>query len=184
MAQLVPVQATPYQSLNVVLSGQSVQITLYSLETPGDILTPLPVVTGPGGSFLTIDSGVGVDSDIPIDTGATIPAGSGPTIDSSAVTIDSSAVTIDEGPLYATTLLDGEPALYMDIMVNGQQVLNAALARNLIPMLLAAGYYGVEGDFVFVDTNASNPLTGSDPIYTGLGDQFQLVYQQPVDLPQ
>jgi hypothetical protein len=147
--QLIPVVATPAQSFSIVLNGQAVQVNLYSLETPGDILAPLP----------------------------------GPTIDTAAITMDSGTVTIDQGPTYSTTALQGDPALYMDLIVNGQQVLNAKLAQNLIPMLLSAGYYDVQGDFVFVDTHAlANPLAGTNPVYTGLGSQYQMIYLEPEDL--
>lgn len=195
--QLIPVIATPSQTLSIVLGGQAVQVSLYSLETPGDILAPLPPAPAPGPgpvALITVDSSViTIDESLGIDqTGnaaaplvAVAGAGSGPTMDSGSVTIDSGLTTIDQGTVYSDTALPGTPALYMDLTVNGQQVLNAKLAQNLIPMLLAAGYYDVAGDFVFVDTNAlAAPLTGNNPDYTGLGDQYQLVYLEATDLVQ
>lgn len=154
--QLIPVIATPSQSFSIVLGNQSVQVNLYSLETPGNILAPISNM-----------------SDV--------------TIDSSTVTIDTTAITIDGGgsAYYPSTALQGTPALYMDLIVNGVQVLNAALAQNLIPMLNSAGYYGVVGDFIFVDTNAlSAPTAGSNPVYTGLGDQYQMIYLEATDLAE
>lgn len=147
--ELIPLISAPSQSFSVVLNGQACLINLYTLDTPGDILSPV--------AALTIDSGV--------------------------ITVDTSQVTIDEGPAPITTALPGVPALYMDLIVAGQPVITGRLATNMIPMLLAAEYYAFEGDLVFIDTGATGaPLTGQNPIFTGLGDQFQLVYLEPADL--
>lgn len=79
--------------------------------------------------------------------------------------------------------LQSYPALYMDLLVGGQPVISCRICRNLIRALLDSEYYGFVGDFVFVDTYAkSSPGEGVDPIYTGLGTQFQMVYLEAADL--
>lgn len=79
--------------------------------------------------------------------------------------------------------LTGYPALYMDLLVAGEPVITCRICRNLIRVLLDAQYYGFIGDFIFVDSYAkSSPTDGQDPVYTGLGTQFQLVYLEATDL--
>ncbi len=46
-------------------------------------------------------------------------------------------------------------------------------------LLVRFAYLGFDGDFAFVDTQGS-----SNPVYTGLGTRFQLVYFTPEDLGQ
>lgn len=77
-----------------------------------------------------------------------------------------------------TTEVQGYPALYMDLTVNGTSIINCRIVRNTVPMLLDAKYYGVIGDFVVVDM-----FEDTDPVYTGLGTQYQLVYLEASDLP-
>jgi hypothetical protein len=75
------------------------------------------------------------------------------------------------------TELQGYPALYMDLTSNGEPVVSCRICRNAIRMLLDAQYLGFVGDFEFIDT-----LSDTDPIYTGLGSQYQLVYLTPADI--
>lgn len=85
----------------------------------------------------------------------------------------------------AVTVADAQsyPALYMDLLVAGQPMITCRICRNLIRALLDADYYGFIGDFVFVDSYAkASPVDGQDPVYTGLGTQFQLVYLEATDL--
>lgn len=60
--------------------------------------------------------------------------------------------------------------LFVDVNVDGVDVIVAAIARDVTP-LIAATYSGVVGNLLFVDT-----LGSSDPDYTGLGSRFSLVY--------
>lgn len=115
---IVPAIAVPSQTLSVSLANQACDISLYSLDTPGDILGTV-----------------------------------------------------------TTTELKGYPALYMDLTVNGTAVITCRICRNLIPMLLDATYYGFVGDLVVVDTRSD-----TEPVYTGLGTQYQLVYLEASDL--
>lgn len=86
-------------------------------------------------------------------------------------------------PAIAQDDLVGYPALYMDLLVNGEPVISCRLCRNLIPVLLDSKYYHFIGDFAFVDTySQAAPLSGDDPVYTGLGSQFQMVYLEAADL--
>ena len=79
---------------------------------------------------------------------------------------------------FSTTEVQGYPALYMDLTVNGTSIINCRIVRNTVPILLDAKYYGVIGDFVVVDM-----FEDTDPVYTGLGTQYQLVYLEASDLP-
>lgn len=60
--------------------------------------------------------------------------------------------------------------LFMDVSVNDSLVLGGVLCRNQ-NLIIRNGYFGVLGDFAFVDTQGSD-----DPQYTGLGSRFLLVY--------
>src|SRR5487761_2042322 len=80
------------------------------------------------------------------------------------------------GPV-TTTALQGYPAIYADVLIAGVPIVTCLLVRNLIPWLLAAKYQGVIGDLVVVDT-----LADTDPVWTGLGAQYQLVYLEARDL--
>lgn len=77
----------------------------------------------------------------------------------------------------ATTELQGYPALYADVLLAGVSIIACRIVRNGIRWLLDAGYQGYSGDFVMVDTQAN-----TEPVYTGLGGQYQLVYLSTADL--
>ena len=67
--------------------------------------------------------------------------------------------------------------LYLDLAVGGNPVLTAMICRNAGRLLLDRTYLGFVGDLVFVDTQATDTVAnGVDPVYTGLGAQFQLIY--------
>lgn len=69
--------------------------------------------------------------------------------------------------------------LYMDILVNDVLVIGGVVCRNL-NRIVRSKYLGFTGDFAFVDTLDGN----DDPIYQGLGTQFQLVYFTPAEVEQ
>lgn len=50
-------------------------------------------------------------------------------------------------------------------------VVSTRVCRDRQRLLVDAGYRGFRGDFAFVDQRGT-----SDPVFTGLGDRFQLVY--------
>ncbi len=78
---------------------------------------------------------------------------------------------------FSTTEAQGYPALYADLYLNGTPIISCRLVRNLIPWLLDAKYQGFVGDLVMADTFAD-----TDPVYTGLGTQYQLAYLSASDL--
>lgn len=78
---------------------------------------------------------------------------------------------------FSTLELQGYPALYADVLLNGAAVISCRIVRNLIPWLLDAKYQGFVGDLVMVDT-----LADTEPTWTGLGTRYQLAYLQASDL--
>jgi hypothetical protein len=81
-------------------------------------------------------------------------------------------------------------ALYMDLAANGVPIFYARQARaygalpNTSPRWMLAGrhYEGFEGDFLFIDTQASNVVPTLDPLPAGLGSRWQLMYFSVADL--
>lgn len=67
--------------------------------------------------------------------------------------------------------------LYVDLYVNNVLIIAGVIAENL-NRIVRSVYLGFVGDFAFVDTQGS-----TDPVYTGLGDRYQLLYLEPADLP-
>ena len=60
--------------------------------------------------------------------------------------------------------------LYMNVWLNETQIVAGAICQNLNPVV-HAGYLGLGGDFVFVDTQGSD-----DPTYDGLGGRYVLTF--------
>ncbi len=67
--------------------------------------------------------------------------------------------------------------LFMDVYVGGTLIIAGVICENM-NRIVRSLYLGFAGDFMFFDTQGSD-----DPIYTGLGDRFQLVYLDKSDLP-
>lgn len=75
--------------------------------------------------------------------------------------------------------------LYCDVTLDGSPIINCRRCRaysgsatEAMPfMLLDAQYWGFEGDLIFVDTQGD-----ADPVYSGLGSRWQLVYYDPSDI--
>ncbi len=75
--------------------------------------------------------------------------------------------------------------LYCDVTLNGSPVVNCRRCRAYSGstteappfLLLDAEYWGFEGDLLFVDTQGD-----ADPVYSGLGTRWQLVYFDPTDI--
>jgi len=61
--------------------------------------------------------------------------------------------------------------LFCDIYVGGTLLLAGIICYNA-SLIVRYAYLGFEGDFIFVDATGG----AADPIYTGLGGQFQLLY--------
>lgn len=71
--------------------------------------------------------------------------------------------------------------LFMDLYVGNQQIVAGIVCQNLNRIVRKA-YLGFTGDFVWLDTQ--NGEDGDDPIYTGLGTRFLLIYGElKNDLP-
>jgi hypothetical protein len=66
--------------------------------------------------------------------------------------------------------------LYVDVFVGATAIIQGVIAENLNRIVRSA-YLGFDGDLAFWDTQGTE-----DPIYTGLGTRFQLVYIDPADL--
>ena len=60
--------------------------------------------------------------------------------------------------------------LYMDVMIGTQAIVQGIIARNST-LIIRNTYFGFSGDFIFLDTQGN-----SDPIFTGLGSRFVLIY--------
>jgi hypothetical protein len=70
--------------------------------------------------------------------------------------------------------------LFMDVIVEGTLEIGGVICQNL-NRIIRNSYLNAEtgfvGDFMFNDTQGS-----SDPVYTGLGTQYQLLYVSEADL--
>lgn len=66
--------------------------------------------------------------------------------------------------------------VYLDLRVNHQPVAMAVLCHDRV-WLIRETYSGFVGDLTFVDTQGRD-----DPVYTGFGDRFQLMYRESTDL--
>lgn len=66
--------------------------------------------------------------------------------------------------------------LYINVYINNTLIIAGVICedRNRI---VRSTYLGFVGDFIFVDTQGQ-----TDPIYTGLGGRYQLVYLESADL--
>ncbi len=67
--------------------------------------------------------------------------------------------------------------LFMTVAVAGVAVASGVICLNLNRIVRFA-YLGFVGDFVFADTQGTE-----DPVYTGLGARWQLLYLEAADLP-
>lgn len=70
--------------------------------------------------------------------------------------------------------------LFMNLYVGNELIVCGQICENLNRIVRYA-YLGFVGDLVFVDTQGSPQ---EDPVYTGLGSRFLLVYLPPDALPE
>ena len=68
--------------------------------------------------------------------------------------------------------------MFFDLAVNGVPIAYAVQCKNMVSLVPTA-YLGFSGWMIFLDTQGS-----SDPIYTGLGSRFVLLYLDEEDLSQ
>ncbi len=69
-----------------------------------------------------------------------------------------------------------DQCMFFDLAVNGVQVTTATQAKNLVT-IVPTSYLGFTGVLLFMDTQGT-----SDPIYTGLGSRWVLLYLSAADL--
>ena len=98
------------------------------------------------------------------------------TIPLAAVPSQTLAVVLD-GQSCALAVYALTTGLYCDIDLNGSPIKTAVVMRDGARLLQDAQYLGFVGDFVCVDT-----LGNTDPVYTGLGSRYVLVYLETADL--
>ena len=66
--------------------------------------------------------------------------------------------------------------LFLDLYIDDAPIVTAVLCHDRVKLVRDA-YLGFAGDLFFADTQGV-----SDPVYTGLGAEFQLVYLETSDL--
>jgi len=72
--------------------------------------------------------------------------------------------------------------LYMDVISNNQPIITCRPCQYGTLMLEDAKYWGFVGDFTWVDLLSGVSTPPTDPVYTGLADQYQLIYLEASDL--
>jgi hypothetical protein len=77
----------------------------------------------------------------------------------------------------ALAICQTDYGMFMDVISNGSAVVTGVLCENQNRIVRDA-YLGFVGDFEWTDTSGQ----GVDPIYTGLGAQFLLIYLETSDL--
>lgn len=77
------------------------------------------------------------------------------------------------------TLVQTQYELMMTLYVGNSLIVASVICQNM-NRIVRDLYLGFDGDFVFFDTQGgTNP---QDPVYTGLGARYQLVWLSPADL--
>lgn len=71
--------------------------------------------------------------------------------------------------------------LFMDVLVDDSPIILGVICQNA-NRIVRDLYLGFAGDFAFYDTQAGS--TPTDPVYTGLGARYQLVYIEASELPE
>jgi hypothetical protein len=69
--------------------------------------------------------------------------------------------------------------MFMTLYVGNSLIVASVIVENL-NRIVRDSYLGFIGDFVFYDTQAANDP--QDPVYTGLGSRYQLIYLEAPDL--
>lgn len=67
--------------------------------------------------------------------------------------------------------------LFMNLFVNDVLVIGGVICENQ-NRIVRDRYLGFSGDFFFNDSQGSD-----DPVYTGLGSRFRLIFIDPTELP-
>lgn len=85
-----------------------------------------------------------------------------------SVTLDGQQVTVN--------LQQTDYGLFASFLLTNVPLVTGVLCINQEPLVQEA-YLGFSGELQFVDTQGTD-----DPVYTGLGTRWQLVYLEPADL--
>lgn len=72
--------------------------------------------------------------------------------------------------------------LFIDVFVGATQIIAGVICENM-NRIVRNSYLGFVGDFAWIDTQAPAVNLAQDPIYTGLGTRFQLLYLFPTEIP-
>lgn len=67
--------------------------------------------------------------------------------------------------------------LFMDVYVGPTLIIAGVICQNL-NRIVRSRYLGFQGDFTFLDTQGI-----ANPVYSGLGDRWVLVYLEESELP-
>ncbi len=81
-----------------------------------------------------------------------------------------------DGQTCAISVYVKTQCMFFDLSVNGVQIVYAAQCKNLVS-LVPTSYLGFSGWLVLFDTQGQ-----SDPVYTGLGTRWVLMYLDSADL--
>lgn len=68
--------------------------------------------------------------------------------------------------------------LFLDLLVNNAVIVAGVICQNYNRIVRSA-YLGFSGDLCFFDNQGT-----SDPVYTGLGSRFSLIYIFPDQVPE
>jgi len=72
-------------------------------------------------------------------------------------------------------------ALFVTVYVGNTLVVASVIAENL-NRIIRSEYLGFVGDLAFDDTQALGPDGPTDPVFTGLGSRYQLLYLEEADV--
>lgn len=81
------------------------------------------------------------------------------------------------GQQVALAIYQTDFGLFMDVASNNTPIVYGVICQN-INRIVREDYSGFVGDFAWYDTTGE----GEDPVYTGLGSRFTLVYLEAADL--
>lgn len=80
------------------------------------------------------------------------------------------------GQAIQVRVYQGLSGLYMDVLLNNAVVIGGVICENLVRIIRNA-YFGVVGDFCWFDTQGT-----SDPVYSGIGSRYYLIYLETSDI--
>lgn len=86
------------------------------------------------------------------------------------------------GQACTITIYQTPYGLFVDLYVGPRLIVPGVACENL-NRIVRDLYLGFSGDLCFADTQAVHGIDGADPIYTGLGTRFILLYVPPDELP-